>query len=121
MKLVPDVVSAAVSADSAVYTLDITRDLIAFDGHYPGNPILPGVVQVDWAMRFAREAFAGSPQRVDWSGFSGIEQLKFHKIITPGERLELHLTWDAAAGKLAFSFEGEGERKSAGQVRVQPR
>jgi 3-hydroxymyristoyl/3-hydroxydecanoyl-(acyl carrier protein) dehydratase len=121
MKLVPDVVSSRVGAYSAVYALDIAADLHAFEGHYPGNPILPGVVQVDWAMRFAREAFAGSIAPVDWAAFSGIEQLKFHKIITPGERLELKLDWDAAAGKLAFSFEADGERKSAGQIKVKPR
>ena len=121
MKRVPDVVSSRVSADSAVYALDIAPDLHAFEGHYPGNPILPGVVQVDWAMRFARDAFDASAAPVDWRGFSGIEQLKFHKIITPGERLELHLTWNAAAGKLRFSFEAAGERKSSGQIRVQPR
>ena len=121
MKLVPDVIARQVSADSAVYALDIAADLHAFEGHYPGNPILPGVVQVDWAMRFACEAFADSPQPVDWRGFAGIEQLKFHKIVTPGVRLELHLAWDAAAGKLAFSYEGQGERKSAGQIRVRPR
>ena len=121
MKLVPDVVSSRVTADSAVYALDIAPDLHAFEGHYPGNPILPGVVQVDWAMRFARHAFAGSAAPVDWSGFSGVEQLKFHKIITPGERLELRLTWNAAAGKLGFSFESAAELKSAGQIRVRPR
>lgn len=121
MKRVPDIVSSQVSAGSAVYALDITPDLHAFEGHYPGNPILPGVVQVDWAMRFARDAFAGSSAPVDWSDFAGVEQLKFHKIIKPGERLELHLTWNAAAGKLGFSYESAGERKSSGQIRVQPR
>ena len=116
MKRVPDVISSQVSGDSAVYALDVSPDLQAFEGHYPGNPILAGVVQVDWAMRFAREAFP-----LDWSGFTGIEQLKFHKLITPGEPLTLKLEWDAAAGKLAFVYEGAGERKSAGQIRVSAR
>ena len=116
MKVVPDVVSSSVTAVRAVYALDVSPDLQAFDGHYPGNPILAGVVQVDWAMRFAREAFP-----LDWNTFAGIEQLKFHKLIKPGEPLELNLDWDAAAGRLAFVYESAGERKSAGQVRVSAR
>jgi 3-hydroxyacyl-[acyl-carrier-protein] dehydratase len=116
MKLKPDVITSQVSGDSAVYSLDVAADLQAFEGHYPGNPILAGVVQVDWAMRFAREAFPLDP-----GSFTGIEQLKFHKLIKPGEPLELKLEWDGAAGKLAFVYESAGERKSAGQVRVKAR
>ena len=118
MKIVPDVLSSHVDGDSAVYALDVAGDVHAFEGHYPGNPILPGVVQVDWAMRFAREAFADAARPVDWSAFSGIEQLKFHKIVRPGERLELHLACNAAAGKLGFSYESAQGRVSAGQIRL---
>jgi 3-hydroxymyristoyl/3-hydroxydecanoyl-(acyl carrier protein) dehydratase len=118
LKIMPVVVSARVDERRAVYAIDIDADLHAFEGHYPGNPILAGVVQVDWVMRFAREAFADAPQPVDWNAFSGIDQLKFHQIIRPGERLELHLDWSAATGKLAFSYESEAGRKSAGQIRL---
>jgi 3-hydroxymyristoyl/3-hydroxydecanoyl-(acyl carrier protein) dehydratase len=117
-KIMPAVLSARVEEHHAVYAIDIDADLHAFEGHYPGNPILAGVVQVDWAMRFAREAFANAPQPVDWSAFSGVEQLKFHQLIRPGERLELHLDWSAATGRLAFSYEGGAGRKSAGQIRL---
>lgn len=118
LKIMPAVVSASVDTHRAVYAIDIDADLHAFEGHYPGNPIVAGVVQVDWAMRFAREAFADTPQPVDWDAFSGIDQLKFHQIIRPGERVELHLNWSAETGKLAFSFESESGRKSAGQIRL---
>jgi 3-hydroxymyristoyl/3-hydroxydecanoyl-(acyl carrier protein) dehydratase len=118
LKIMPAVVSASVDAHRAVYAIDIDADLHAFEGHYPGNPIVAGVVQVDWALRFAREAFADAPQPVDWDAFAGIDQLKFHQIIRPGERVELHLNWSAETGKLAFSFESESGRKSAGQIRL---
>jgi 3-hydroxymyristoyl/3-hydroxydecanoyl-(acyl carrier protein) dehydratase len=118
LRIMPAVVSASVDAHRAVYAIDIDADLHAFEGHYPGNPIVAGVVQVDWAMRFAREAFADALQPVDWDAFAGIDQLKFHQIIRPGERLELHLNWSAETGRLAFSFESESGRKSAGQIRL---
>ena len=41
-----------VSGPGETFTLAIGADLIAFRGHFPGNPVLPGVVQVDWAIRF---------------------------------------------------------------------
>jgi 3-hydroxymyristoyl/3-hydroxydecanoyl-(acyl carrier protein) dehydratase len=120
-KIMPAVVNASVDGERAVYAIDIDADLHAFEGHYPGNPIVAGVVQVDWAMRFAREAFSDAPQPLDWDAFSGIDQLKFHQIIRPGERVELHLTWSADTGTLAFRYESDAGRKSAGQIRLGPR
>ncbi len=93
-----------------LFVLALTPDLLAFQGHFPDNPILPGVIQVDWAIRFGREAFG------PLGDFQGIRNLKFMDLIRPGERLELYLTFDRAAGRLGFRYEVQGGRKSAGQV-----
>ncbi|HEV7799798.1 MAG TPA: hypothetical protein VGP15_01860 [Burkholderiales bacterium] len=117
LDVMPEVLSTRVDAGATVLELAIAAELLAFDGHYPGNPILPGVVQVDWAIRLAREAFGAATGRAYWDAFAGIEQLKFHQLIRPGERLALRLELKAAEGKLAFSYEGAEGRKSSGQIR----
>lgn len=37
--------------------LHMPQDLIYFEGHFPGFQILPGVVQLDWAIHFACKLF----------------------------------------------------------------
>lgn len=91
-----------------VFTLAMDADLTAFQGHFPGNPILPGVVQVDWAVRFGTEAFG------DLGRFRGIERLKFQELIRPGETLELHLGFDPGLGRLRFRYLAGAVRKSSG-------
>ena len=98
-------------AGEASFTLRADAGLLAFRGHFPGNPILPGVVQVDWAIHFAVEAFG------PLGGFRSIEQLKFMDIIHPDETIDLQLAFDPAKGDLRFGFHGPSGRKSAGIIR----
>ena len=60
--------------------LDLTRDLAAFDGHFPATPILPAVAQIDWAIRIARANFALPPH------FNALRALKFLRIVQPPVR-----------------------------------
>ena len=100
-------------------TLALDPDLLAFQGHFPGDPILPGVVQVDWAIRFGTEAFGPLGR------FCGLDQVKFLGLIRPGERLQLQLGWapDPVAagapggGMLRFKYLVEGVVRSTGAAR----
>lgn len=89
-------------------------DNLAFQGHFPGNPILPGVIQVDWAIRFGSQAFGAL------GDFLGLSNLKFMSIIHPLETLELRLSFQPEAGKLEFRFDGVTGRKSSGVVLFSP-
>jgi 3-hydroxymyristoyl/3-hydroxydecanoyl-(acyl carrier protein) dehydratase len=66
--------------------LEITPGLAWFHGHFPGNPILPGVVQLHWAVLISQSIFGFSVDPVE------IKQLKFKSVVTPGGVLELTLT-----------------------------
>jgi acyl-coenzyme A synthetase/AMP-(fatty) acid ligase len=70
----------------ATFRLSIPATLASFEGHFPGTPILPGVVQVDWAVGFARRCFR-LPHR-----FLGLEVLKFQRVIVPESVLTLTLS-----------------------------
>ena len=91
-------------ADQVRLTLRCDDDLLWFQGHFPTQPILPGVTQVDWAMRYGLRLF-------DLKGsFAGVEKAKFQRPILPGNTIELLLTWDEEKQKLVFQYMlcGEG-------------
>lgn len=98
----------------AVFTLAVDAGLVGFQGHFPGHPVLPGVIQVDWAARFGREAFG------HLGAFRGLAQVKFHRTIGPGGNVDLHLAWDPARGQLRFACQGDGEVLSSGVMRFGP-
>ncbi|MFK8017795.1 MAG: 3-hydroxyacyl-ACP dehydratase FabZ family protein, partial [Gammaproteobacteria bacterium] len=81
-----------------------------FEGHFPGHPVLPGVVQVHVASTIGRGLFEIS------DAFIGIDGLKFQRLITPGHQLRLELEFEIASGKLTFEFHDAEGRCSAGRV-----
>jgi len=82
----------------------------AFQGHFPGDPVLPGVVQVDWAIRFGARAFGVQ------GTFLGLDRVKFLQAIRPGETVLLALA-APAPGRLDFQYTAGGDLKSSGSVR----
>jgi len=91
--------------------LDVPLDLAHFTGHFPQTPVLPGVVQVDWAQQLARQLIKDLPPR-----FSGMEVLKFQQLVRPGDRLQLTLRFDAPRGKLYFTFRNGEAACSSGRI-----
>lgn len=58
-----------------------------FDGHFPGNPVMPGVVQCEIiaqasCMLFADE-LAGKT-----AYYAGIDKVRFRRMVRPGDTLE---------------------------------
>ncbi|KGM54222.1 AMP-binding protein [Lysobacter daejeonensis GH1-9] len=90
--------------------LDLDPALAVFDGHFPQVPILPGVAQLDWAVRFGREAFALPPH------FLRMEMLKFQRVARPGMRIRLHLEWLSQKSALAFRYESALGPHASGRV-----
>lgn len=61
-----------------------------FNGHFPGNPIMPGVLQIEALAQLS----AGSLLTVsEFKGklvlFAGIENLKFKNVVRPGDRIDM--------------------------------
>ena len=88
----------------------VPHDLHYFLGHFAGAPVVPGVVQIKWAIGFARELSLGGGE------FGGIEALKFQQVMQPGARATLKLDYSATSGKLRFSFELDRARYSSGKI-----
>lgn len=106
----PELLDQHRNGDDHLLRLHVPCDLAHFSGHFPKAPVLPGVVQVQWALHMARQILP-FPTR-----FAGMEVLKFQQLIRPGDTLELTLRFDAERGKLYFAFNNAGAPCSSGRI-----
>ena len=74
---------------------NVTMNEPHFQGHFPGKPIMPGVTIVE-AMAQTAAVMVGvamdMAHRELLVYFMAIDNCKFRRMVTPGDRLELHLT-----------------------------
>lgn len=68
------------------------NDFPGFDGHFPGNPILPGIVMVAMS-KAVSEAVCGAPLLL-----SGLSHSKFAKLVLPGEAIKVSVRVSEAGG-----------------------
>ncbi len=93
----PQLVAATRRPSAVDLELQINADLPQFEGHFAEAPIVAGVVQVDWAIRYGREHFPQLPPR-----FTGIHALKFMRVMQPGDRPCLSLSSDLAGLRFRY-------------------
>ena len=110
MTVLPEIRSSERLARGVRLQLTIPVDLSYFVGHFPDLPLLPGVIQVKWAIELGRELlqFAGT--------FRALSAVKFMRVIQPGEAITLTLEYSADKRQLDFEYV-LGERQcSSGSV-----
>ncbi|MDB5771148.1 MAG: Acyl-coenzyme synthetase/AMP-(fatty) acid ligase [Burkholderia sp.] len=97
-------------AQRALYELAAPHDMVYFEGHFPGTPIVPGVAQVDWALALACECFDLPPV------FRGIHALKFQQVIRPESTFSLELMHDPAKGCVIFRYFSPSGTHASGRL-----
>lgn len=94
-------------------SLPIAADHPAYAGHFPGRPILPGVVLLDAALHAMAEQMGR--QNPTWQ----LKSVKFHSPIQPGESLTLDAT-ELPAGGFRFEIRCGDRSVASGSVVVSP-
>jgi 3-hydroxymyristoyl/3-hydroxydecanoyl-(acyl carrier protein) dehydratase len=105
----PEIISKEKQDTEATVELFIPDNLDYFKGHFPQSPILPGVVQLDWAVMHAKHMF-----NIDCD-VKDIEVLKFQVVIEPGQNLTLQLA-QKSEQKVTFSYSSNKGKHASGRI-----
>ena len=106
----PEIVSQREDEGQWTLSLSIPPDLAYFSGHFPKTPVLPGVVQVEWAMNLGQQLLDLPPR------FAGMEVLKFQQLVRPGDAIELTLRFDRERSKLHFAYRNATAACASGRI-----
>lgn len=81
-----------------------------FSGHFPDNPILPGIAQ----LKMVADLIALS--REDDVLLQGLSRVKFRKIVRPGELLDIHAARGNIENQYTFRISGSNEDICSGMM-----
>jgi 3-hydroxymyristoyl/3-hydroxydecanoyl-(acyl carrier protein) dehydratase len=110
----PEIRATERTAQGVRLTLEIPADLDYFTGHFPGCPLLPGVVQISWAIELARKHIPFT------APFRALRAVKFTRVIQPGATVVLQLDYASDQRQLDFTYELDGRLCSNGTAVFEP-
>ncbi|MBE6444969.1 MAG: 3-hydroxyacyl-ACP dehydratase FabZ [Alphaproteobacteria bacterium] len=93
--LLVDRLEVEIPGEKGIGTKNVTMNEEFFQGHFPGNPVMPGVLQVEAMAQTAGaivisaiENFAENKKSVL---FMSIDGVKFRKPVKPGDQLKMYV------------------------------
>ncbi len=94
--------------ESAIGIKNVTMNEQFFQGHFPGHPVMPGVLIVE-AMAQTAAALVihtiGVTKGIPLVYFMSIDSAKFRKPVIPGDQLRIHVTKGRKRGNV-WRFNG---------------
>ena len=91
--LLIDRVEELIPGEKAVAKRNVTINEELFNGHFPGNPVMPGVLIVEALAQTGAVAILSLPEfKGKTAYFGGIKSAKFRKVVRPGDSLRLEVT-----------------------------
>lgn len=95
-----DAVDALEPGVSVVATYRVTGEEPFLAGHFPGNPIFPGVLQLEaLAQAGGIAVLADERYRGRLALFGGVEDVRFRRVVRPGDTLTLDVTMERLSAR----------------------
>jgi 3-hydroxyacyl-[acyl-carrier-protein] dehydratase len=90
--LMIDEVEDFVPGESCIAYKYVDENEYYFKGHFPGNPIMPGVLMVEALAQTGAVAILSMEENKGKNAlFGGIDKLKFKKMVVPGDKVKLEV------------------------------
>ena len=112
--LLVDRVTAVEPGVRAAGIKQVTINEWFFQGHFPGQPVMPGVLIVEALAQVGAVALLSQPEhagRIVY--FAGIDGVRFRRVVVPGDTLELSVELTRMRGRVG---KGRCEARVAGQL-----
>ena len=90
-----------------ILTGTVPLDLAYFGGHFQQFPLVPGAIEIHWAVSLAKKFYSENWQ------IERIENLKFQQFIRPNDLITIRLAEDKIKNKIQFQI-SVGEKNCAG-------
>lgn len=102
MLLIDEIVE--LTEDGAVGTLHLKGDEPFFQGHFPGNPMMPAVFRLEALAQVGAVALLSIPEfKGKTAVYTGIDKAKFRAMAVPGDTLRMEIKFVKRRGPMAVA------------------
>ena len=109
--LQPEIKNVEIIDNEVRLSLFVHDKMTYFKGHFPDFQLLPGVVQIHWAIKFAIKYLACT------EAFESMDAIKFVKPLRPNTLVRLSIFKDTEKNTISYLYEGEQGKYSSGRVK----